>query len=71
MKLRRTLFKMVSYKIVPAGTCISKEGTMPSDLNIVWTGKVILQREIFHKFDSRIMTTGVVKDGESVLKWSF
>jgi CRP-like cAMP-binding protein/tetratricopeptide (TPR) repeat protein len=65
-KLKRKLFKLITYKIVGAGTKICKEGEMPTKLNIVWSGKVFLQREIFHKFDSRIMTVGSINDGKSV-----
>ena len=66
LKLRRKLFKLITYKIIGAGTTICKEGEMPKELNVVWTGKVFLQREVFHKFDSRIMTVGSVSDGKSL-----
>ena len=64
--LRRKLWAVFKYSHVHAGEIICKEGEHPVCLNIVWEGKVRLQREVHHKFASRTMTVGHVNSGNSV-----
>jgi Tfp pilus assembly protein PilF/CRP-like cAMP-binding protein len=64
--LRRKLWELFTYRHVRGGTVISTEGDTPKCLNIVWEGKVMLQREVYHKFSSRTMTVGTVTNGGTI-----